>query len=79
MAYKITWKEKGTVLECSGSLSIQEINEANGILQSDPKRCKKSVVCQAMQQHRELQDNPRMSSLFSRCHSWLIAVYPQAA
>ena len=45
---------------------------------SKPKRCKKSVICQAMRQHQALRDNPRMSSLFSRCRSSSIAVYPQA-
>ncbi len=32
MSYQITLKEKGTIVECSGTLSIQEINEANGLL-----------------------------------------------
>ena len=37
MAYKIEWEEKGTFLEFSGKLSIQEIHSANGELHSDAR------------------------------------------
>lgn len=32
MAYQITYKERGSIVNCSGTLNIQEINEANGVL-----------------------------------------------
>ncbi len=37
MAFQVTWKEKGTILNFSGSLSIQEINKANELLQDDAR------------------------------------------
>ena len=68
--------KKGIFITTSGY--SQEAIEYADNLENKPKRCIKCVVCQAMRQHQALQGNPRMSSLFSRCHSSSIAVYPQA-
>ncbi len=32
MAFRITYSEKGSIVDCSGSLNIQDIHEANGVL-----------------------------------------------
>ncbi len=37
MAYHITWNQEGTIVNLSGLLSIDEINEANGILHGDAR------------------------------------------
>ena len=37
MAYHITWNQEGTIVNLSGLLSIDEINEANGIVHGDAR------------------------------------------
>ncbi len=37
MTYHITWNEKGVILNLLGEINIQEINEANGIIQGDAR------------------------------------------
>ena len=32
MAYRITYTDKGSIVDCSGTLNMQDVHEANGIL-----------------------------------------------
>ncbi len=37
MAYLITYTEKGSIVDCSGTFTMQDIHDANGVLHGHPR------------------------------------------